>query len=170
MYLVVLCHCHANQITIHTFLFVLSYEFSLVFPLPFVFVIPFIPLSFLLLTIPDSISFTMIKYGYRNERERGVVLTDKTRPGKNPITRCGGYSWTRGVRTNLDNQIAPKKLKQAQPNPRAQNSTHAGRPARTACEKGTHQKPPHAHAHAHADAVEQNRQRAPGSSQQASGR
>ena len=51
-----------------TFLFVLNYEF------PFVFAISFIPLPFPFPTIPDSISFPMIKYRCRNGRSFSVRL------------------------------------------------------------------------------------------------
>jgi hypothetical protein len=49
-----------------TFLFVLNYEFPLVFQFSFVFAIPFIPLPFPFPTIPDPIPFPMIKCGYGN--------------------------------------------------------------------------------------------------------
>jgi hypothetical protein len=59
------CQSITSQTSI-TFLFVLNYEFPLVFPFPFGFAIPFIPFPFP--TIPDSIPFSMIKYGYGNGR------------------------------------------------------------------------------------------------------
>jgi hypothetical protein len=62
------CQSIISQTSI-TFLFVLNYEFSVIFSFPFVFAIPFIPLSFPFPTIPDSILFPMIKCGYGNGRE-----------------------------------------------------------------------------------------------------
>jgi hypothetical protein len=56
-----------NQTSI-LFMFVLNYEFSLVFLFPFVFAIPFIPLPFPFPTILDPISFPMIKCRYENRR------------------------------------------------------------------------------------------------------
>jgi len=38
----------------------------------------------------------------------GVVLTDKTRPGKNPWHARRSEEGTRDVRTNPDTEIAPK--------------------------------------------------------------
>jgi hypothetical protein len=60
------CQSITSQTSI-TFLFVLNYEFLLVFLFPFVFAIPFIPLPFSFPTIPDPIPFPMIKCGYGNE-------------------------------------------------------------------------------------------------------
>jgi hypothetical protein len=59
------------------FLFVLNYEFLLVFPILFVFAILFIPLPFPFPTILDPIPFPMIKCGYENER--GVFLSVSVR-------------------------------------------------------------------------------------------
>jgi hypothetical protein len=56
------CQSITSQTSI-PFLFVLNYEFPLVFPFQFVFVIPFIPLLFLFLTILDLIPFPTIKCG-----------------------------------------------------------------------------------------------------------
>jgi hypothetical protein len=54
--------------TLISFLFVLNYEFPLVFPISFVFAILFIPLMFPFPTIPDPIPVPMIKCGYENWR------------------------------------------------------------------------------------------------------
>jgi hypothetical protein len=59
------CQSITSQ-TLILFLFVLNYEFPLLFLFSFVFANPFIPLSFPFPTISDPISFPMIKYGYRN--------------------------------------------------------------------------------------------------------
>jgi hypothetical protein len=61
------CQSITSQTSI-TFLFVLNYEFPLVFPFPFVFAIPSIPLPFPFPTILDLILFPMIKHGYGNGR------------------------------------------------------------------------------------------------------
>jgi hypothetical protein len=62
------CQSITSQSSI-PFLFVLNYEFPLVFPFLYVFAILFTPLLFSFPTIPDSISFPMIKCGYENMRE-----------------------------------------------------------------------------------------------------
>jgi hypothetical protein len=71
------CQSITSQTSI-TFLFILNYEFLLVFR--FVFAILFIPLQFPFLTISDLIPFSMIKCGYKN---RGGVFRSVF------IPRCG---------------------------------------------------------------------------------
>jgi hypothetical protein len=66
-FMLLFCQSITSQTSI-TFLFVLNYEFPLVFPFSFVFAISFIPLPFPFPTIPDPISFPIIKYGYGNGR------------------------------------------------------------------------------------------------------
>jgi hypothetical protein len=71
-FMLLFCQSITSQTSI-TFLFVLNYEFSLVFLFPFIFAILFIPLPFPFPTIPDPIPFPMIKCRYGNER--GVFLS-----------------------------------------------------------------------------------------------
>jgi hypothetical protein len=66
-FMLLFCQSITSQTSI-TFLFVLNYEFPLVFLFLFVFAIPFIPLPFPFPTISDPILFSMIKCGYGNER------------------------------------------------------------------------------------------------------
>jgi hypothetical protein len=66
---VILLSCQSiTSQTLILFLYVLNYEFPLVFPFSFVFAIPFIPLPFPFPTIPDPIPFPIIKCGYGNRR------------------------------------------------------------------------------------------------------
>jgi hypothetical protein len=75
------CQSITSQTSI-LFLFVLNYEFPLVFPFPFVFAIPFISFSFPFPTIPDSIPFPMIKYGYENGRRIFLPFSSLTRDSR----------------------------------------------------------------------------------------
>jgi hypothetical protein len=98
------CQLITSQTSI-TFLFVLNYEFLLVFPFPFVFAIPFIPLPFPFPTIPDPIPFPMIKRGYGNGRGGFPSVFVRFHPYLERVTgvqywALGSELWRKKIRRN----------------------------------------------------------------------
>jgi hypothetical protein len=119
-FILLFCQLITSQTSI-TFLFVLNYEFPLVFPFSFVSAIPFIPLPFSFPTIPDPIPFPMIKCGYGNRRRVFPSVFIPIRDHVHMVCVC------RASLTGTDRFAGSMQIANAVPPPLAGLPTRSGR-------------------------------------------